>query len=86
MKALHNDFIHGSVVLAGKAVKLLHNIYGNAECFIDGFKTLFKLKHDKSHLSAYYYALYSEINIQAVYLAIRLRMVPKKCIMILGEV
>ena len=86
MKALHNDFIHGSVVLAGKAVKLLHNIYGNAECFIDGFKTLFKLKHDKSHLSVYYYALYSEINIQAVYLAKLLRIVPKNCIMILGEV
>lgn len=57
----------------GDLVKLLHNIYRNTKCFIDGFKTLFKFKHDKSHLSAYYYALYSEINIQVVYLAISLQ-------------
>ena len=86
MKALHNDFIHGSVVLAGKAVKLLYNIYRNTKCFIDGFKTLFKFKHDKSHLSAYYYALYLEINIQADYLAKSLRLLPKNYIMILERV
>ena len=85
IEGIAQRFFHGSVVLTGKAVKLLHKIYGNAECFIDGFKPLFKLKRDKSHLSAYYYALYSEMNIQAVYIAKLLQIVPKKCIMKLGE-